>query len=125
MIDQRAVAKTFGVVLLAVGVLGFLPNPVASGDGIFQVNALHNVVHVLSGAVALGAGFAGDGSYARTYNVGFGAVYALVAVLGFLGVLVPDLLAVNAADNVLHLLIAVVLLGAGLTLEKGSTTSAA
>lgn len=126
MISQSLVAKTFGFVFLAVGILGFLPNPIASPDGIFEVNALHNVVHLLSGAVALGAGYSSDPEHAKTYNVGFGAVYALVTLMGFLGIgLVTDLLAVNMADNVLHLLITVGLLGAGLTLETSSSPSRA
>lgn len=119
MLTQSTVAKTFGFVFLAVGVLGFIPNPIASVDGIFAVNAVHNVVHLLSGVLALFAGYAGDESYAKTYNVGFGAVYGLVTLLGFLGVgFVVDLLQLNAADNVLHLLITAALLGAGLTISE-------
>jgi preprotein translocase subunit Sss1 len=124
VIRQSHVAKTFGFVFLAVGVLGFLPNPIVSGDGLFEVNALHNVVHLLSGVVALGAGYASE-TASENYNVGFGAVYALVTLLGFVGVgFVVDLVALNPADNVLHLAITVALLGAGLTLETGSARTA-
>jgi hypothetical protein len=42
MVDQRTVAKTFGYVFVAIGVLGFVPNPLVSADGLFQVNATHN-----------------------------------------------------------------------------------
>lgn len=126
MIRQSTVAKTFGYVFLAIGILGFIPNPIASGDGLFEVNAIHNVVHLLSGLVALAAGYSGDEGYSKTYNLGFGAVYALVTLLGFLGVgFVVDLLALNTADNVLHLLITVVLLGAGLTASEEPAPGAA
>jgi hypothetical protein len=42
MVDQRTVAKTFGYVFVAIGVLGFVPNPLVSADGLFQLNATHN-----------------------------------------------------------------------------------
>lgn len=125
MVQQSDVAKAFGFAFIAVGILGFIPNPIASADGLFQVNAVHNIVHLLSGVVALGAGYASDEGYAKTYNVGFGAVYGLVTVIGFLGVgFVVDLLALNTADNFLHLLFTAVLLGAGLTIETRSPSQA-
>lgn len=118
MVDQSHIAKTFGFAFLAVGILGFIPNPIASQDGLFQVNAAHNIVHLLSGLVALAAGYSANEEYAKAYNVGFGAVYGLVTLLGFLGVgFLVDLLDLNMADNFLHLLFTVVLLGAGLTIE--------
>lgn len=117
MVTQSTVAKTFGFVFLAIGLLGFVPNPIVGSDAFFEANALHNIVHLLSGVVALGAGYSSE-SYSQGYNVGFGSVYALVTLLGFLGVgFVVDLLALNMADNVLHLLITAVLLGVGLTIE--------
>lgn len=124
MVQQSDVAKTFGFVFLAVGVLGFIPNPIVGSDALFEANALHNIVHLLSGVLALAAGYTSEAN-SKTYNVGFGAVYALVTLLGFIGVgFVVDLLAVNMADNVLHLLITVALLGAGLTLETGEPARA-
>jgi preprotein translocase subunit Sss1 len=124
MAQQSTVAKTVGYVFLLVGLLGFVPNPIASPDGIFEVNALHNVVHLLSGAVALAAGYTSE-SNSEAYDVGFGAVYALVTVLGFLGVgFVVDLLSLNMADNILHLAITVALLGAGLTIETRQPAAA-
>lgn len=124
MLRQSHVAKTFGYVFLAVGVLGFLPNPIVSGDGLFEVNALHNTVHLLSGALALAAGYTTEAN-SKTYNLGFGAVYALVTLLGFLGVgFVVDLLALNTADNLLHLLITAGLLGAGMVAKEGSPRAA-
>lgn len=123
-------AKLLGVVLLAVGVLGFVPPLVIDGAllGIFGVNALHNIVHLGSGAVLLGAALAVDGSNARMANISLGAVYVLVALLGFAGVLVPDLLNTHAdivahADNMLHLVVAVGLLGVGLGLATEDATA--
>ena len=124
MAQQSTVAKTVGSVLLLVGLLGFVPNPIASPEGIFEANALHNVVHLLSGAVALAAGYTSE-TTSEAYNVGFGAVYALVTVLGFLGVgFVVDLLSLDMADNILHLAITVAVLGSGLPIETREPAAA-
>lgn len=136
MLTQSNVAKTFGIVLLLVGVLGFIPNPIvgdpgaaddaqdrtgAAEDGaIFGTNTLHNLVHIASGLVAVAAAWLTDRpeQHSRTFNVGFGAVYAIVTLVGFvLTDLMRDLLAINTADNILHLVIAVVLLAVGLTVD--------
>ena len=109
---QALFAKVLGVILLLVGLLGFaMSSPLL---GLFSVNPLHNVVHVVSGIVLLWAGFAMGGEHAKTANMVFGAVYLLVAILGFLGVLDGILGPAGMsmlADNVLHLLIGVVTLG--------------
>ena len=104
-------AILFGVVFLVVGALGFVP-AVAPNEmllGIFHVNAAHNVVHLLSGAIALACGFASEGA-SRLYFRIFGIVYGLVAALGFyqgdrhlLG-----LISNNMADTWLHVGIALV-----------------
>jgi len=116
-------SKVFGVVLLAVGVLGFVPGVTTDNQllGIFQVNLLHNLIHVASGAVALWAGFTGAKA-SRMYFQVFGSVYALVTVLGFLtgDGNILGLVANNMADNLLHLLIA----GSALYLGFGTKADA-
>lgn len=111
----------FGIVLLAVGVLGFIADS-SFGTGsdvdgsdfiIFEVNGWHNIVHILSGL--LGLALARRRDTARAYALGFGAVYLVVTIWGFItGDQVLWLIPVDAADNVLHLLIAVAGLAAGL-----------
>ncbi len=98
-----------GVVLLVVGIAGFLmPLP------IFEVNTAHNLVHLASGVVALLAAANGY-QYSKIYLIVFGLVYGLVTILGFLSVgFIWDLLALNTADNYLHLLIAAACLIVGL-----------
>ena len=83
--------------------------------GILDVNGWHNVVHIASGVV----GLALVGSYggARAYALGFGAIYLVVTLLGFLagdGDEIFNLIPVNTEDNVLHLLIGLAGLSAGL-----------
>ncbi len=101
-------AQVLGAVLLVVGILGFVAPLAPAGNllGVFAVDPLHNVIHILSGVVGLAAATAGA-RYARAYVGVFGAVYALVTVVGFIqGTTVLGLISVNLADNVLHLLIA-------------------
>ena len=123
----QKLAWIFGIVLLVVGILGFVP-AIASGGlllGIFQVDSLHNVIHLLSGALAIGAAI-GAASYARLYFQVFGVVYALVAVVGFVqSDTVLGLIGVNMADNALHVLIAAVALWAGFGMKDNSTSAGA
>ncbi len=116
----KQAATLFGVVFLLAGVLGFVPG--ITNDqmllGIFHVNAAHNVVHLLSGAVALWAGMT-SAAYARTYFRVFGIVYALVAVLGFLtgnGMLL-GLISNNMPDTWLHVAIAAAALALGFVVK--------
>lgn len=113
MLTQRLVAKIFGYTFVAVGLLAFIPNPIVGENALFQTNLLHDMVHLLSGVVALAVGYSKREDYAKTYNMTFGFVYAAVTLLGFLGVgFVVNLLVLNMADNILHLLITAGLLGA-------------
>ncbi len=101
----KPLAGLLGIVLLVVGILGFFNNPIL---GLFEVNNLHNVVHIVSGIIGLAAAGSGYG-LSRTYLVVFGLVYLLVALVGFIN-LAPavSLLALNPMDNYLHMAIAAV-----------------
>ncbi len=121
----QKLAWVFGVVFLVVGVLGFVPAVTSDGLllGLFMVDGLHNVIHLLSGLVAIGAAW-GSGSYARLYFKVFGVVYGLVAVIGFFqGDTVLGLFMVNMADNVLHLVIAAAALWIGFGMKDSSSTA--
>jgi Domain of unknown function (DUF4383) len=103
-------ARTFtmilGVVLLLIGVAGFITGGHDHDLLVFGINTTHNVVHALSGVVALLAANAGERP-ARIFCLVFGAVYGLVALAGFLNVeKVVRLLNLNRADDFLHVSIA-------------------
>jgi len=107
-------AMIFGVILVVVGVLGFIPGVTNSDNmllGIFHVNALHNVIHLVSGVVALAAGMSSF-SASKMYFQIFGVIYALVAILGFVygDKDILTLVASNMADTWLHVVIALVAL---------------
>ncbi len=97
-------ALVFGAVYLLVGLLGFVNDPIL---GIFNVNALHNIVHLGVGAAWLFS--SRDHATAKMVSLAIGVVYLLVAVLGFVAQdLMEDLLDITPnftgmADNLLHL----------------------
>ena len=108
----------FAVAFIAAGILGFIPNPLVSPYGIFAVNSIHNIVHILTG-VAFAVGAMTLGKPKLTLQI-MGAVYAVVALLGFVlgGDMLLGLVRVNMADNVLHLIFAVAILAAGFSLTE-------
>jgi hypothetical protein len=123
----KTAAIIFGIIFLLVGLLGFIP-AVAPNHmllGIFHVNPAHNVVHLLSGAVALACGLAGIGA-ARLYFRIFGVVYGLVAVLGFVqgDTLLLGLISNNRADVWLHVVIAAASLALGFAPARPARTGA-
>lgn len=106
----KNVVLVVSVVFVLVGLLGFFNDPVL---GVFEVDAVHNWVHLLTGVIGLVMAFMGEGN-AKMFAKVFGVVYALVTIVGFVqGDSVLGIFAVNMADNVLHLVLAVVLLWAG------------
>lgn len=103
-----------GTALLGVGIWGMVIGGHNHELIVFGVNANHNSVHTLSGAMALVAAMSSQ-KYAKIYCLIFGAIYGVVTVAGFLNVSeVVQLLNLNQADNLLHLAIsaACVLVGA-------------
>ena len=110
---MRKIAKWFGIIFVLIGILGFVPGITSSGHllGIFEVDTLHNVIHLLSGIIAFMC--SGSTMSAKSFFKIFGVIYAIVTVVGFLRGDVLGLFGVNMADNLLHLLISVVALVLG------------
>jgi hypothetical protein len=115
--DARTPAQWYcllaGLALLLAGILGFVSDSsFDTGDGVegdlflgFEVNAIHNIIHLASGLVLLAA-FPKRAS-ARAVALGFGLVYGLVAVIGLVdGEDVLGLIPINSADNLLHIALA-------------------
>lgn len=111
----KMVTWILGIVLVLIGVAGFFV------DGtliVFQVDTIHNIVHILSGVIGIAAASSGE-SYSRMYLIVFGLVYGVVTVIGFVnGGDILGLFQVNDADNYLHAAIAVVSLGVGFGSKK-------
>lgn len=116
-----------GVVLVAVGVLGFLPNPIVTNDptALVPVDALHSIVHLGTGVIALYIAFGLRGDTQANATIGFGVLYVVI----FLAVLVsPTLFGLfsikaNAVLHVIHATLALVSLATGY-MSRGITTRA-
>jgi hypothetical protein len=126
-IMAKTVATIMGVVFLLVGIMGF----VAPGVGGFHLSTAHNLVHIISGALALYFGLAGTLSGARLFCIIFGVVYGLLGVVGFLlgapgtpsmpGMaadsrlfkVLPGTLELGTSDHVFHILLGLIFLIAG------------
>lgn len=119
----KTMALIFGVVFILVGAAGFIPSLVyqpitphegtlsmhqGSGNllGLFPVNLLHNIVHLLFGIIGLAASRSEGG--ARGYFKFLFVAYALLAILG----LIPaaqtlfGLVPLHGNDVWLHLVLA-------------------
>jgi Domain of unknown function (DUF4383) len=132
----QLVALVVGVVFLLVGVVGFIPVITTNyGDmsfaghhsgsmllGVFQVSALHNIVHLLFGIAGLALARTVAG--ARNFLIYGGAVYALLWLYGVLidPTSAANFVPVNMADNWLHLALAVGMTGLGVLFGRERRT---
>jgi Domain of unknown function (DUF4383) len=123
----QVLALALGAIYLIVGIIGFFvtgfddfigneagtPHHVDANVLGFMINPMHNVVHILIGVVGLvlSRTLAGARTYGWLLAAGYGAafVYGLFAVGQEW-----DFLNLNWADNVLHLVTALVGLGIAL-----------
>ena len=123
----QMLALAFGAIYLLVGVVGFFitgfgnffahdTNQTLLG---FEINGMHNVVHIVVGVAGLllGRTLAGARTYGWLLAIGYGAAF----VYGLIAIGKPwDFLSINAADNVLHILTAIV----GLVIALGPVRTA-
>lgn len=119
MMTSKNACVAFGAAFVLAGVLGFVPNPLLAPDGIFAVNTMHNLVHLLTGAAFLVGGLILTGKARSTLQVVSGA-YLGVALLGFLtsGDMLLGLVRLNEADRWLHLGLALTILAAALAVPR-------
>ena len=121
----QTLSLIIGIVYVLIGIAGFFVVQRFVGDTNetlvgFEVNGLHNLVHLAVGAagIALSRTLAG----AKTYGIALLAAYGLVAIYGFFTVPDETILSLNGADNGLHLLSAV--LGAVIIAMTGRSATA-
>lgn len=121
---NQTLALAFGAVYALVGVLGFFVSTdvdFAGKDGAsllgFDVNGLHNIVHLLIGVALILA--SRTHAAARATNLTIGAVYIALALLGpVINDTAADIIGLNGADHFLHLASGVLLLAGALVGDK-------
>jgi Domain of unknown function (DUF4383) len=127
----KTLCTVVGVVFLLVGLLGFA-SPTLLGT---HLSLSHNLVHLISGAIALYLGISGSIQAARVFCLVFGAVYLLLGIAGFilgnpgqptivgmegmtdsyLLVVIPGNLELGMMDHIIHVLLGVVFVFGGIT----------
>jgi hypothetical protein len=118
----QKLAGVFGVIFILLAVLGFIVpgGLVMAMDpktgmvlGVFPVNLLHNIVHLLFGIWGLVASRTWAGSK-QFFTVG-GIIYVVLTVAGFLSPTGFGLVPLGGADIGLHAVLAVAMLAIGYT----------
>lgn len=117
----QRVSMIFGVVFVLVAVLGFLTTGTTMAAemehaprllGLFPVNLLHNLVHLVFGIWGIVA--AKSFGAARAYCRGAGAIYLVLAALGFVAPTTFGLIPIGGHDIWLHAVLGAALLAAGM-----------
>jgi hypothetical protein len=113
----KNIATVLGVVFILVGLIGFaMPDMMG-----MHLSIVHNVIHLVSGALALYFGLKTTPWATRNFCVVFGAIYALLGLAGFvLGganqvlTILPTQLVLGTMDHVVHVILGAIFLFAGL-----------
>jgi hypothetical protein len=114
MFNAKLIAVVFGITFVAVGLMGFVPNPVAAEGGFFEANWAHNLVHLITGAIFLLGALKYPGQEKR-FVLYSGYFYGLVALLGFVwpGDMLLGFIHINEPDRWLHLGLALAIVATG------------
>lgn len=130
----QKLATVFGIVFILVAIVGFItpggmymqpsdPAMAAKALGMFPVNLLHNIVHLLFGIWGLAAARSWSGS--KSYFVWAGVIYAVLTVAAFVSPSGFGLVPLAGPDIGLHCLLAIVMLGIGLTARSVASATPA
>lgn len=119
----RTICKLLGLVLLLVGLLGFTHVLDSLGAHVGPAHATHNLIHIVSGVLALYLGFAGSYSAAKTFCLVFGIVYLALGAYGLLIVkgdfTIHQLkLTLGHVDHLIHVVVGIGFLAGGLLSKK-------
>jgi hypothetical protein len=113
----KKTATILGWVLVVVGVLGFISNPLVGEGALFESDLTGNIIHLVAGALLLWAAYKAMGKTAMMLKL-VGIVLVILSVLGFVGV---ELMMANTAHAVLNLVLGAWMLWAGM---KGGKSEA-
>jgi hypothetical protein len=105
-----------GIALVAAGLLGFVNNPIVGpANAVFATGTVHNIVHVLTGALALYIAFGLKGEMQANAVIGFGILYAVIFVALLVSANLFGLFEypVNVGDHVLHIGVSLISLAVG------------
>jgi hypothetical protein len=125
----KTIATVLGAAFILAGILGFI------SPGLFglHLSLAHTIVHFASGGVALYYGLRGTMWAARTLCIIYGTLYGLLGLAGFIGgsqgtptgdhpgpadprllKVIPGALELGTSDHILHILLGLIFVVAGL-----------
>jgi len=124
----KKIATLLGVVFILVGLVGFLKHDLLGA----HLSTLHNIVHLVSGALALYFGLKGTPAQAKLFCIIFGIVYGLLGVVGYLmGDSANDRmwrvmegLELGRMDHIIHILLGVLFLIGGFMTKADASRAA-
>ncbi len=121
-------AALAGIVLVGAGLLGFLNTSLVgeADNTLVRTGTVHNIVHLLTGLVALYIAFVLKGEQQVNAVVGFGILYVITFVAVIASPTLFGLFSVpaNSAVHVIHAAVAVVSLAVGYV-ARGATPAMA
>jgi hypothetical protein len=105
MMNIQKTVKWFGVLLLVLGIIGFIPGIVSTSGlvfGIFLVSVLMNLIHIIAGLVGIESAMT-DTAAQRYFRI-VGVIFAVIAIFGFVSN--GTIMTTNTASSVLAMLFA-------------------
>ncbi len=115
MAVQKTYAIVVGLVLLLLGIWGFLSDGLILG--IFGVNTYQNVLHIVVGVLGLWIGMKNP----KGFNLWLGWIALAVGILGFIPAadeLLASILGINPAISWLHIAVGIVSLLVGYAVKE-------
>ncbi len=123
----KSISTILGIIFLVVGLLGFMaPNLFG-----MHLTTTHNLVHVISGIIALYFGTRATLEGARSFCIVFGIVYGLLGLAGFLFggsdnrmlTVIPNQFELGTMDHVVHIILGAMFLVGGLVRQTTTATT--
>lgn len=109
----KTLATIFGVILVLLGLLGFVSNPLIGVNALFAADAVHNLIHIILGAILLIVAFWAESGSMLWLKI-IGVVTFLLGLIGIFSVpssggLLLGIAWTNGAANWLHLVIGIII----------------
>ena len=113
----KTLTLIFGVILMLLGLLGFISNPLIGANALFVADGAHNLIHIILGAILLAVAFWSSESSVLWLKL----IGVITFLLGLIGVLtVPaiggtllGIAGTNGASNWLNLVAGALIFAAG------------
>jgi hypothetical protein len=128
MSTNQKISLGFGIFYIAIGILGFIPGITVPTNvpgqglllGIFAVNTIHNIVHLVAGAVLVWGGL--SAANVTIANKIMAVVFALLVPVSLIAPIAEGV-AINLPDTLLHLVSALLTGYLGFMAGRGTLSS--